>query len=206
VISQAGAVLSAVTSRIPAAPGRRQRRKWAGNGRAHIEIKGGQQNHPVARHLESALNSLDGVAWAQVNTVACQVVVAFDGDRVDLAGLVDVIEGIEDAHNLSQERFPRERPEHPADQEPIQRQIYAICADIGGLGLGLAGQVAFGRVSRLARRNPLVGEIASLLSLADSTPGLRRGLESRLGKTGADLGLAVGNAVARALLRDHWAS
>jgi len=199
VIAQAGALLSAATSRIPFAPGRRRRRAWAGNGRAHIEVKGGPDNHTVARHLESALARLDGVDWAQVNAVASKVVVAFDGDRVDLDGLVDVIEGIEDAHNLSQERFPRERPEHPADQEPIQRQIYAICADIGGLGLGLAGQVAFGRVSRLARRNPLVGEIASLLSLADSTPGLRRGLESRLGKAAADLGLAVGNAVAQGL-------
>jgi len=186
-------------SRIPIATGWRQRRKWAGNGRAHIEVKGGPENHTLARHLESALACLDGVTWAQVNTVACQVVVAFDGDRVDLAGLVDVIEGIEDAHNLSRERFPQERPEHPADQEPIQRQIYAICADIGGVGLGLAGRVAFGRFGRLARRNPLVGEVASLLSLADSTPGLRRGLESRLGKAAADLGLAVGNAVAQGL-------
>jgi cation-transporting P-type ATPase I len=201
VIARAGAVLAAVTNRIPISPGRRQRRRWAGSGRAHIEVKGVHRpmNRPVVRHLESALAGVDGVTWAQVDTVAGRVVVAFDGDRVDLDGLVDVIEGIEGAHNLSDERFPHERPDHPADQEPIQRQIYAICADIGGLGLGLAGQLTFGQFGRLARRNPLVGEIASLVSLADSTPVLRRALEGRLGKAAADLGLAVGNAVAQGL-------
>ncbi len=201
MIAQAGAVLSALASRLPVSPGRRQRRRWVGNGRAHIEVKGVHrpENQPAARRLEAALGGLDGVRWAQVNAVAGRVVVAFDGDRVNMDGLVDVIEGIEDEHDLSQERFPHDRPDHPADAEPIQRQLYAIGADLGGLGLGLAGQFAFGQFGRLARKNPLVGEIASLISLADSTPVLRRAIEGRLGRAATDLGLAAGNAVAQGL-------
>ncbi len=200
MIAQAVAVLSAVASRLPVSPGRRQRRRWVGNGRAHIEVKGlhRPENRLAARHLEAALGGLDGVRWAQVNTVAGRVVVAFDGD-LDVDGIVDVIEGIEDAHDLSQERFPHDRPDHPADSEPIQRQLCAIGADLGGLGLGLAGQFALGQFGRLARKNPVVGEVASLMSLVDSTPVLRRALEGRLGRAATDLGLAVGNAVAQGL-------
>jgi cation-transporting P-type ATPase I len=201
MITQASSALAAVASRLPISPGRRQRRRWVGNGRAHIEVKRVHRpdSHPVARHLETALADVDGVSWAEVNTVAGRVVVAFDGDRVDVDALVDVIEGVEDAHDLAQERFPHDRPDHPGDREPIQRQIYAIGADIGGLGLGLAGQLAFGQFGRLARRNPLVGEIASLVSLADSTPVVRRAIETSVGRAAADLGLAVGNAVAQGL-------
>ena len=172
-----------------------------GNGRAHIEVKGihRPENGMVARRLETALAGLDGVSWAEVNTVAGRVVVAFDGERIDADALSDVIESVEDAHELSDERFPHDRPDHPADREPIQRQLYAIGADAGGLALGLAGRVAFGQFGRLARRNPLVGEVASLLSLAESTPVLRHALEGRLGRAATDLGLAVGSAVSQGI-------
>ncbi len=201
VIGQAGAVLGAIAGKLPISPGRRQRRHWAGNGRAHIEVKGihRPENHPVARRLEAALAGLDGVEWAEVNTVAGRVVVAFDGDRIDVDTIVDAIEGVEDAHDVADERFPHERPDHPSDHEPIQRQVYAMGADVGGLMLGLAGQVVFGQFGRVARRNPLIGEIASLLSLADSTPVLRQAIEGRLGRAVTDLGLAVGNAVSQGI-------
>ncbi|HEX5190141.1 MAG TPA: HAD-IC family P-type ATPase [Streptosporangiaceae bacterium] len=201
VIGQAGTVLSAIAGKLPISPGRRLRRRWAGNGRAHIEVKGihRPENHPVAGHLEAALAVLDGVEWAEVNTVAGRVVVAFDGDRIDVDTIVDVIDGVENAHDLADERFPHERPDHPADREPIQRQMYAMAADVGGLMLGLAGKAVFGQFGRVARRNPLVGEVASLLSLADSTPVLRHAIEGRLGRAATDLGLAVGNAVSQGL-------
>jgi cation-transporting ATPase I len=201
VIGQASALLGAIAGKLPLSAGRAQRRRWLGNGRAHIEVKGihRPENHPAARHLEAALAALDGVEWAQANTIAGRVVIAFDGDRIDLDTIVDVIEGVEDAHDLSGERFPHDRPDHPSEHEPIQRQAYAIGADMGGLVLGLGGQLVFGQFGRLARSNPLAGEIASLLSLADSTPVLRRALESRLGRAATDLGLAVGNAVAQGL-------
>jgi cation-transporting ATPase I len=203
MIPKATAVLSAVASRLPMSPGRRQRRQWVGNGRAHIEVKGihRRENHPVARHLEVALTELDGVEWAQVSTLAGRVVVAFDGERVDVDDLIDVVSSVEDAHDLSAERFPHDRPDHPADAEPIHRQLYAIGTDLGGLGLGLAGRVFLGQFGRLARRNPLIGQAASTLSLADATPAVRRVLEERLGRAATDLGLAIGNAVSQGLVQ-----
>jgi cation-transporting ATPase I len=52
--------------------------------------------------------------------------------------LVEVIECVEEAYGIASERFPHDRPEHPADTEAMHRQIYAIGADLAGLGLGLA--------------------------------------------------------------------
>ncbi len=193
MIAQAGAVLARIADRLPLSAGRAQRRRWAGNGRAHIEVKGAHLpgNEAFATRLEGELARLDGVDWAQVNAVLGRVIVAFDDDQLDVDDLTDVIEGAEEAHGLAAERFPHDRPEHPADIEPLQRQLYAIGADLGGLGLGYVG--------RIIRANPLVGEVASLVSLVDSTPILRRSLEGRIGHAATDLGLAVGNAVAQGL-------
>ncbi|HEX9033042.1 MAG TPA: HAD-IC family P-type ATPase [Streptosporangiaceae bacterium] len=203
MFAQAGAVLSAIAQRIPLSAGRPQRRRWMGNGRAHIEVKGVHrpENAPAARQVEAELSGRDGVDWARVNDIAGRVIVAFDDQQVSVDDLVDIIEGVEEAHDLADERFPHDRPDHPGDSEPVQRQIYAIGADIGGLGLGLAGQLTFGQFGGLARRNPLVGEVASLLSLVDSSPLLRRPLEGRIGRAATDLGLAIGNAVAQGLVQ-----
>jgi cation-transporting P-type ATPase I len=201
MIPHAAAALAAVASRLTVSQGRRHRRQWVGNGRAHIEVKGVHRPEKlnVARHLEDELAGLDGVAWAQVNTVASSVVVAFDGDRLDVDDLIDVISAVEDAHDLSGERFPHDRPDHPADPEPIYRQLYAIGADLGGIGLGLAGRVLPGQLGRLARKNPVISQAASTFSVLDSTPVVRRALEGRLGRATTDLGLAIGNAVSQGL-------
>ncbi|MHB1876229.1 MAG: heavy-metal-associated domain-containing protein, partial [Streptosporangiaceae bacterium] len=193
MITQASAALSRLAEHLPGSAGRAQRRRWVGNGRAHIEVRGihRPENAHVARRVEAELARLDGVDWAEVNAVAGRVIVAFDDGKLDADDLVAVIEGVEQAHDLAGERFPHDRPDHPGDIEPIQRQMYAIGADIGGLGLGFAG--------RLVRSNPVVGEVASLVSLVDATPSFRRALESRIGRAATDLGLAVGNAVAQGL-------
>jgi len=120
-----------------------------------------------------------------------RVVVAFDDGRLGVDDLIEVIEGVEEAHGLAAERFPHDRPEHPADVEPLHRQMYAIGADIAGLGLG--------PVRRVVRPNPLSAELASLISLIYATPRVRAALESRLGHEVTDLGLAVANAVAQGL-------
>src|SRR5206468_9171249 len=82
-------------------------------------------------------------------------------------------------------------PEHPADCEPMHRQALALAADVAGVGLGFVG--------RAVRASPLPMEVASLVSLADATPWIRRPLESRFGRAATDLGLAVGNAIGQGL-------
>ena len=186
-------LLSRLAGRLPVSYGRPQRRRWVGHGRAHIEVKGVHQpgTADVAGKVEAGLVGLRGVHWAEVNAVLGRVIVAFDDREIGVDDLVEVIEGIEEAHGLASERFPHHRPEHPADIEALQRHMYAIGADIAGLGLGLAG--------RAIRPGQLLAGVASVVSLADATPAFRRSLESRLGHAAADLSLAMGNAVAQGL-------
>jgi cation-transporting ATPase I len=187
-----GALLSALADRM-SAPGQRSRHYWVGHGRAHIEVKGvcRPENAGLARQVEDELARLEAVDWAEVNAIVGRVVVAFDDDKISVDELIEVIEGVEEAHGLAAERFTQDRPEHPADGESLRRQAYAIGAEIGGIGLSLAG--------RAVSASPLVAEAASIVSLVDATPALRRLVERPLGATTADLTLAVGNAVAQGL-------
>lgn len=148
-------------------------------------------NADFARRVEDSLARLDGVHWAEVNAILGRVIVAFDDGQIGPDDLVEVIESLEEAHGLAAERFPHERPEHPGDAEPLQREIFAIGADIAGIGLGL--------ICRAARANPLLSQIAPVISLIDATPALRRPLDSQFGRAVADLGLAACNAVAQGL-------
>ena len=98
--------------------GRRHRRAWVGDGKAHIEVRAATRpgSEPVARHLEAALECVEGVHWAEVNAVVGRVVVAFDGDAVETDDLIEVIEEIEEAHGTHRERFGFDRADHPGDR------------------------------------------------------------------------------------------
>jgi cation-transporting ATPase I len=172
---------------------RKERRTWVGHGRAHIEVRGAHRSETeaYARHIEDELHAVEGVHWAEVNAVLGRVVVAFDGDQLELDDLIDVVEGVEEAHDMHHEAFPEEQPEHPGDVEPLHRQMFSLAADAAGLGL-----TAFGLS---ARRAALPAELASVLSLVDSTPRLRALLEERVGEATADLLLAASNAIGQGL-------
>jgi cation-transporting ATPase I len=188
-----GLRVSAVANWLSRPPGRHQRRQWTGNGRTHIEVKGVHRpEHPdLARQVEDELGQMDGVRRAEVNAVVGRVVVAFDDSQLGVDDLIKVIERAEEAHGVAAEQFPADRLEYPADVEALQRQMYAIGTEILGVGLGLAG--------RVVRAQPLLPEVASLVSLADAMPAVRRRLEDRLGYSTADLGLVAGNAIAQGL-------
>jgi len=171
---------------------RRHRRVWTNEHRAHIEVRGVHRPgmESVARAIEHALERLPAVDWAEVNAITGRVIVAFADDRWNLEDVVGVVEGVEDAHGLHDERFV-DRPEHPADLEPLRRQVLMLGADVAGLGVSAFGQVL--------RATPIPGEIAGVVSLVESVPRIRAVAEARLGHTIADLTLALGNAVAQAL-------
>ncbi len=172
--------------------GRQRRRVWTTTGRAHIEIRGGRRAglDGYTRHLVRALESLDSVQWAEVNSVAGRVVVAFDPDGADLDDLVDAVEGVEEAHDLRRERFSHERPEHPGDIEPLRRNVIALGADVLGLGVSTFGQ--------FLGVTPLPTELAALVSLAESEPRIRRYLDHHLGPAASEVGLGVANAFGQA--------
>jgi len=186
-----GAALGSVLDRL--SPGRRRRRLWVKHGKAHIEVRGAHRpgTEMLARHIEQALRAAKGVQWAQVNAVTGRVVVAFDPDGSSVGDLVEVIEGVEEAHDVHEERFPHERPEHPGDIEPVRRQAIAVGADVAALGGSVFGQ--------LLRMTPVPAEIGSLVSLVENEPRVRQFLEQHLGMALTDLGLGITSAFVQAL-------
>ena len=111
--------------------GRASRRAWVGHGRAHIEVRGLHRpgSEDLAASLKEALEHVRPVRGVEVNAALGRVVVAFDGEEVGLEGLVEVIEEVEELHRVHRERFPHDRPEHPADLEPLQRNLAAMVAN-----------------------------------------------------------------------------
>lgn len=145
----------------------------------------------LVKDLEVALNAIEGVQWAQVNAVLGRVVVAFDPDLSSPEVLLETIREVEEAHEVGNERFPLDRPEHPGDLEPLRRDAIALGADVLGLGASVFGQ--------LLRATPLPVELASLVSLVDNEPRLRGFMEQHLGTPITDLGLGLSNAFVQAL-------
>ncbi|GII24423.1 putative cation-transporting ATPase I [Planosporangium mesophilum] len=164
-----------------------------GHGRAHIEVRGIDRpgNEAVIKRLEEHLNRIHGVHWAEVNAVLGRVVVSFDEDVLSPYDVIDAIEDVEEAHQLETEGFPRGRPEHPGDVEPLYRQLYALGGDALGLVLSTMRPALGGRT--------LPADLLSVLSLIEATPRLRHELSERLGRAATDLTLAVTHAVAQGL-------
>jgi cation-transporting ATPase I len=175
------------------AEGRLARRVHAADGRAHIEVKGAHrpEHAALAADLREAVEALDGVHWAEVDAVVGRLVVVFDPEAIEVDDLVETIETIEDLHDVAEERFPHDRPDHPADREPIHRNMFGIAADVTGLGVATA--------ARAMRVVALPGEIPGLISLADHQPRVKRFLEDRLGPPTADIVLTSTSAFAQAL-------
>jgi len=145
----------------------------------------------MSRRVEAALERLEGVHWAEVNAVTGRVVVAFDGDALALDDLVEVVDGVEEAHDVHGERFPHDRAEHPGDVEPLHRNLVALGADVAGIGVSVFGQ--------LLRATPVPAELATVVSLLDTQPRVRRVFVDYFGHPATDLGFALATAFANAL-------
>ena len=178
--------------------GRSSRRSWCEGGRASIEVRGLDLVRPaqagpllLASAVEAALGPLDGVEEAIANPVIGRVAVRFDPDALDLGALLAVVEETEAAFGVSDRRFPLDRPEHPADLQPLVRAVAEAGADILGLGLAVVG--------RLLQSTPVPVELAGFVSYLEGDPRFRRLLETHLGTPVADLGMAAANALAQGL-------
>ena len=145
----------------------------------------------LAADAKSALQRLEGVDWAEVDAIVGRVVIVFDPEAVSADDLIETIETVEDLHDAADERFPHDRPDHPADGEPIQRNVFAIGADVAGLGFAMASQAL-----RLVR---IPTEIPGVIAVVDSQPRVRHFLENRFGRPATDMGLAMANALTQAL-------
>jgi cation-transporting ATPase I len=153
-----------------------------------VHLAGHEQ---LAKDLEAALGEIEGVCWAEVNAVLGRVVVTYDPPGPPLENLVEVVETVEARHGVDGQRFPKDRPDHPADIEGLRRAAVALGADVLGLGVSV-----FGRVLRVT---PLPVELAGLVSLADQQPRVRDHLERLVGVPAVDFGLGMSSALAQAV-------
>jgi cation-transporting ATPase I len=145
----------------------------------------------VADTLEATLRRLPGVRSAEVNGVLGRVLVTFDAATADLGDVLEAVEEFETSHGLAADPFPPDRPDHPGDTAHVHRQLVALGADLGAAVVGTAG--------RVAGLLPLPGAAGALVAMVDANPRLRGHVEARLGPAGAELGLALGSAVAQGL-------
>ena len=174
-------------------PGRRHRRVASSAGVLHIEVRAGRRpgSEAMLRRLHKELAAAQGVNWAEVDGILGRVVVSFDDDAIEPDDIVDMVTAVEEAHGNGDETFGFDREDHPAFRIGSQRALIALLADAAGLGVSLAGSIL--------RLTPLPVELASAVSLVDSTPRLRRLIEHRIGASAAYSVLALGNATAQGL-------
>jgi cation-transporting P-type ATPase I len=176
---------------------RGQRRVWSRNGRAYIEVKGlvGGADKRARVALAKAVQSLDGVSWAEVNAVTGEVLAAFDEGKVDVDRLVSVVEGVEEAHQLageSDEPYPGHG--HPTDRAPITAETIALASDCAAFTVAVAGRfVRWPKVPRSTR---------AVVALMDAQPRVRSMLADKLGGQGTDLALALVNSVLHGLTQE----
>ncbi len=192
---QAGRIASATGAITDIGPSRGRRRVWSRAGRAHVEVRGlaghGPEHRRMTQDVTAALTRLKGVRWAEVNAVTAHVFIAFDEDDIDVDGLVDAVEAVEEAHGTREDTFSWSHPPHPADDTAIASLAVALAADVLGIVSATTG--------RLARLGAPPRGLRAPIAIIETQPRLRSALGARLGPVGADLLLAVGNAAAHGL-------
>ena len=173
---------------------RRERRRWRGDGRVHLELRTGDggEAERLAKELVGALDEIEGVAWWELHVPTRRLVVALDaptaGDGATLAAIEAALAHAEDAIGVRHRRFGDE-PAHPADPEPVVVDLVGIVADLAGSVIGVAGQAL--------RLRPPGAEVvvAAAVAVTEGQSPLRRLVDDRIGKPLADLTLGFANAV-----------
>ncbi|MDP5185121.1 cation-translocating P-type ATPase [Blastococcus sp. BMG 814] len=160
-------------------PARHTRRVWRDGDRLQIEVEDpADDDAPAARAaLRRQLERLEGVEWATVNDVVGRVLVAVDARRVGIEDVVGVVTEIEQARGGTGV-FPQ-RPDHPADVEPLIAAVLAAAVDVAAFGFATAGKYL--PIPAVHRHATLV------MALLDTQQWLKRALSDRIGPVGTDL-------------------
>jgi cation-transporting ATPase I len=167
---------------------RDRRRVWTDHGHAFIEVDAIAEPEAgeLRSRLQRRLERLDAVQWAEVNALTRRVAVAFEERMVGVADLVGVVDAVERDHGRHVAHDP-DAPPHPADPEPLRRAIVAFAGDLAGLGLS--------GVHLVGAASPLPLELASLVTLLEHQPRLRRIVEHALGRRAVDAALPLLSAL-----------
>ncbi|MGY2001665.1 HAD-IC family P-type ATPase [Blastococcus sp. SYSU DS1024] len=172
-------------------PARHTRRVWGDRDRLQVELEEpADDDAPAARAaLRRHLERLEGVEWATVNDVVGRVLVAVDARRVGLEDVVGVVTEIEQARGGTGV-FPQ-RPDHPADVEPLLAAVLAAAVDTVAFGVATAAKYL--PVPAVHRHATLV------MALLDTQQWLKRALSDRIGPVGTDLVFEGTSAVLHSL-------
>ncbi|WP_236832421.1 cation-translocating P-type ATPase [Blastococcus sp. KM273128] len=171
-------LVDAAKGLLEPAPARHTRRVWRDRDRLQIEVEEPADDAPAARAaLRRHLERLEGVEWATVNDVVGRVLVAVDARRVGIEDVVGVVTEIEQARGGTGV-FPQ-RPDHPADVEPLLAAVLAAAVDVVALGFATAGRYL--PIPAVHRHATVV------MALLDTQQWLKRALADRIGPVGTDL-------------------
>jgi cation-transporting ATPase I len=183
-----GATLRAVSGAVSGAVERRQ--VHTAPGRTRIRVRGVHLpgTEAVAKSLVSEMLSLPGVTRAEVNAPLGLVMVAHDAET-PVDALLDVVETIEQLHDVTGERFAG--PSHPASRQTVLREVVLAGFYVAGGGAAVVG--------RLARATPLPPGVSTLIAMADAAPQVQAVLERRIGRPATDFLLGTGVVVTHAL-------
>ncbi|GGO82650.1 HAD-IC family P-type ATPase [Wenjunlia tyrosinilytica] len=184
-----------ITDAVTETAGRRRRRRlWARAGRAHVEVRGltgrGRRHRAVAQSLVESVRDIEGIHWAEVNAVLGQMVISFDEGQVDVDGLLEVVQAVEEAHGVDTEPFSAQAPWTPFDTVPATLAAVSLATDCVGIAVAAAW--------RYLPVPPLPRALRAPLVLAQTQPRARRILRERLGAPHADMLLALASAVVHA--------
>lgn len=170
----------------------RERRSWATDGRAHLEYRPVEPDETAL--FEERVQEVFGrdplVTWVAVNPYTQRVVVAHD-PVVPCDDLLQMLEQAERETGIADRPFPLDRPDHPADVEPLIAEAIQLVSDAVGAGASLYG--------RLLRLSPprFRADVSWLATLLENVPQLRGVLEDRLGPRATDLVLGITNSALR---------
>ncbi|MGY4099902.1 HAD-IC family P-type ATPase [Nocardia sp. R16R-3T] len=174
---------------------RANRRVALRDGKATIEVRAlsSERGAALARTLDERLDTLRGVRWSRVNAVTGRVVAMLRDGADGLPELLEAIEGIEADNNVAEVDWSR-TVEYPEDREPLL-----------AAGIQVASEVFAIAVATVGARLPFGGPVRAVRAAAgfvDTQPRLRAMLESRLGRSRADMALTVVMAMGTAFGED----
>ncbi len=192
---RSGMPVARVISSVAALFRSRSRRVAVSATRAHVEYREGTP--PQIERLTAAMQriaaSLGHLSWVEVNPDTQRVVFAFEQGAYGPDELCEAVEQAEREAGLDVARFSEDRRSHPADDHEALRRVVELLSDTAAFvfGLGL-------RLSPLPAM-PFGGNLVALLSLVQSVPRLKAGLERRLGHERADFVLNLVSSLAQGL-------
>ncbi|WP_232797011.1 HAD family hydrolase [Blastococcus atacamensis] len=170
-------LLDAARGMVEPPAARHTRRVWRDRDHLQIEFAADDGTPGATQSLRRHLERLEGVEWATVNDVVGRVLVAVDARRVGIEDVVGVVTDIEQARG-GRSVFPQ-RPDHPADLEPLLAALAAAAVDTAAVGVAAVGKVL--PIPALTRHATL------LMALLDTQRWLKRAVTDRIGPVGTEL-------------------